>query len=240
MPLLAQIPIPTVTQVTDLGKLGEVVLIALALLGAAIAIIVLAIVLFRVVKNSGDGDKADRGLLKEMIDLATSYKSESAEARDAYRQEAAATRAVVQESNEAQRETNAVLKDLTHATNEQTGEIRKLPAEIQGLRFDFKEYQSINADEIEGFGRKLEDLRTEMVAFKGDIQASIEKMLEQITVTNNFVEQAVNEHQTIIDAGKQLIAKADHIISLFPPTPPDKVIPLDTAPPAELPKAVGE
>lgn len=189
----------------DFSKLSEIVLLAIAL-------VYLARTFMSFVKNTGEKDMRDDGILKQMIDLATSYKQESAEARDAYKAEAAANRAVVQESNDT-------LRALTDATNVQTGEIRKLPEAITGLRADFKDYQVINADEIEGFGLKLESLRTEMVAFKGDIQTSIEKMLEQITVTNDFVEQAVNEHQIIIAAGKTLLDKADQIIKLLPPPP---------------------
>lgn len=194
----------------DFTKLSEVILIAIAL-------VYLARTFMSFVNNTGKKDEREDGILKQMIDLATSYKQESAEARDAYKAEAAANRAVVQESND-------VLRALMEATNIQTGEIRKLPEEIKLLRADFKDYQVINADEIEGFGLKLDAVRAEMVTFKGDIEASMKRMLEQITVTNDFVEQAVNEHQTIIETGKVLIAKADHIISLLPPPQPASVI----------------
>lgn len=215
----------------DFSKLSEVVLIAIAL-------VYLARTFMNFVKNTGEKDMRDDGILKQMIDLATSYKQESAEARDAYKAEAAANRAVVQESNDT-------LRALIEATNIQTGEIRKLPEEIKGLRADFKDYQVINADEIEGFGQRLEALRTEMVSFKGDIQTSIDKMLEQITVTNDFVEQAVNEHQIIIETGRALLAKADEIIRLLPPPPPPPATNIvNVNPPApsvdELPKASGQ
>lgn len=210
----------------DFTKLSEVILIAIAL-------VYLARTFMSFVTNTGKKDEREDGILKQMIDLATSYKQESAEARDAYKAEAAANRAVVQESNDT-------LRALMEATNIQTGEIRKLPEEIKLLRADFKDYQVINADEIEGFGQKLEDLRAEMVSFKGDIQSSIDKMLEQITVTNNFVEQAVNEHQVIIATGKELMAKADHIISLLPPPPPASIINItNTGTPAEKPADAG-
>lgn len=220
MLLLAQAVFPDMN--INFNKTGEVALVAIAL-------IYLARTFMSFVNNTGKKDEREDGILKQMIDLAQSYKQESAEARDAYKAEAAANRAVVQESND-------VLRTLIEATNIQTGEIRKLPTSIDALRADFKNYQVINADEIEGFGRIIETLQGEMVSFKGEVQASIDKMLQSIDANNTFVQkisnevhEAVNDHQVIIDAGKQILRRCDEIIALLPPPPPNVTV-INTAP----------
>lgn len=220
MLLLAQAVFPDMN--INFNKIGEVALVAIAL-------IYLARTFMSFVNNTGKKDEREDGILKQMIDLAQSYKQESAEARDAYKAEAAANRAVVQESND-------VLRTLIEATNIQTGEIRKLPTSIDALRADFKNYQVINADEIEGFGRIIETLQGEMVSFKGEVQASIDKMLQSIDANNTFVQkisnevhEAVNDHQVIIDAGKQILRRCDEIIALLPPPPPNVTV-INTAP----------
>lgn len=192
IPLILLQTVPILDPQIDWTKIGEVGLIAIALVILARAFLVY-------VRDSGKSDEREDGLLKQLIDLATSYKTESAEARDAYKAEAAATRQVVQESNDT-------LRALTEATNVQTGEIRKVPVAIDLLRQDFKDYQVITADEIEG-------IRTEMMSFKTDIQGSIDRMLDKLGTTNSFVEQAVQDHKVIL-------AKLDDIIKLLPPTPP--------------------
>lgn len=229
MLILAQAVFPDMN--IDFNKIGEVALVAIAL-------IYLARTFMSFVNNTGKKDEREDGILKQMIDLAQSYKQESAEARDAYKAEAAANRAVVQESND-------VLRSVVEATNVQTGEIRKLPTAIEALRADFKNYQVINADEIEGFGRIIATLQGEMVSFKGDVQESINKMLASIDENNTFVkrisdevQEAVNEHQVIIDAGRQILKRCDEIIALLPPPPPNVTV-INTAP-TELPKASGE
>ncbi len=216
MEIIAQLPNLASPTTIDWNNISQVVVIALALVYISRAFL-------SFVKNTGEKDKREDGILKQMIDLATSYKSESAEARDAYKAEAAATRMVVQESNDT-------LRGLTEATNIQTGEIRKLPTAIEMLRFDFKNYQTINADEIEGFGQKLEALRGEMVTFRGEIQQDVDVILKSLNTTNHFVQQAVSEHEQIIkrfDENKVILAKLDQIISLLPP-PPDNISTVDT------------
>lgn len=192
-PLLTQLPVFDTP--TDWAKVGEVAIVAVALV-----LVARAFLLF--VKNTGENDARETGLLKQMIDLATSYKTESTEAREAYRQEAAATRAVVQESNTEQRAGRETLTKLIEATHEQTGELRL-------LRFDFKERQSVYADEIEGFKNIIELLRGEMVVFKGEIKTEIEQMLTSEGATRARVNEAVNNHDLIF-------AKLDNIIALFP------------------------
>jgi hypothetical protein len=189
--------VPILDSGIDWTKLGEVLIISLALLVLARAFLVY-------VSNSGKSDEREDGLLKQLIDLATSYKTESAEARDAYKAEAAATRAVVQESNDT-------LRALTEATNVQTGEIRKVPIVIDLLRQDFKDYQVITADEIEG-------IRAEMVTFRSEIKTSIDDMLLKMGSTNANVAEAVKDHQVII-------GKLDVIIQHLTPNPtPGKII----------------
>jgi len=215
--LLSQIP--TIQQVNDLGKLGEVVLIALALLAAAVAIIVLAIVLYRVVRASGDGDKEDRGLLREMIELATSYKAESSEARDAYKQEAAATRAVIQESNDINRETNIVLTDLTKSTNEQTGEVRL-------LRKDFASYQTLQTDTTAQLVERFSTFETQ---FDGII-----KLIERNAGDHSEIKEALK------DMAKGMRAMHEDVRKLMPPLPPTVIQVNNPAPLDELPKASGQ
>lgn len=210
LPLFLLQTVPILDPQIGWTKIGEVALVV-------IAFIILARTFLIYVSNSGKSDEREDGLLKQLIDLATSYKTESAEARDAYKAEAAATRLVVQESNDT-------LRKLTEATNVQTGEIRKVPVAIDLLRQDFKDYQVITADEIEGVSKGLETIqqgyesvRAEMVTFRGEIQTSIETMLTKLGSTNAFVEQAVQEH-------KAILAKLDYIITLLPnPTPASTV-----------------
>lgn len=194
VPLISQLP-TLVDPPIDWAKISEVAIVAIALV-----LVARAFLLF--VKNVGENDARETGLLKQMIDLATSYKTESTEAREAYRQEAAATRAVVQESNSEQRATRETLTKVIEATHEQTGELRL-------LRFDFKERQSVYADEIESFKNVIELLRGEMVVFKGEIKTEIEQMLTSEGATRERVDHAVNNHDLIF-------AKLDNIIALFP------------------------
>lgn len=162
----------------------------------AIALLVLAYALLQTTRNRSNDDKAENSRLDKLIDSLLSVFAE-------LKSDRLEQRKVISDNSETQRL-------VVTATNEQTGEVRL-------LRTDFKSYQNLQTETVQ-------NLRDEMVSFKSDIQDAINKMLEQITVTNDFVEQAVNEHQVIIDNGKAIMAtgqtlmdKADHIISLLPP-----------------------
>lgn len=164
----------------------------------AIALLVLAYALLQTTRNRSNDDKAENSRLDKLIDSLLSVFAE-------LKNDRLEQRKVISDNSETQRL-------VVTATNEQTGEVRL-------LRTDFKSYQALQTETVQ-------NLRDEMVSFKSDIQDAINKMLEQITVTNDFVEQAVNEHQVIIDNGKAIMAtgktlmdKADHIISLLPKPP---------------------
>jgi len=173
----------------------------------AIGIIFMAYALLQTQRNKSKDEAAENTRLDKLIDSLLSVFSE-------LKSDRLEQRKVISDNSETQRLVVA-------ATNEQTGEVRL-------LRTDFKSYQSLQTE-------TSQNMLDELVSFKGEIQESINRMLEQITVTNDFVEQAVNEHQIIIDnsniiiaTGKELMAKADHIISLFPPAPPPSVTNITT------------
>jgi len=190
----------------------------------AIALLALAYALLQSQRNKSRDEDAENSRLDKLIDSLLSVFSELKNDRLEHRK-------VIAENSDTQRL-------VVTATNEQTSEVRL-------LRKDFSNYQQLQTETVQ-------NVRDELVSFKGEIQDAINKMLEQITVTNDFVEQAVNEHQTIIENGKTIIAtgrvlidKANHIISLLPPPPSASVININTAtPPAapldELPKASGQ
>lgn len=96
---------------------------------------------------------------------------------------------------------------VTTAATEQTGEIRL-------LRTDFKSYTTLQSDSFVG-------LREEMVAFRGEIKADIEAMLKSEGATLALVGGAIKNHEIIFKRLDQIIA------TLTPPTPPEKVIPLN-------------
>jgi len=181
----------------------------------AIALLALAYALLQSQRNKSRDEDAENSRLDKLIDSLLSVFSELKNDRLEHRK-------VIAENSDTQRL-------VVTATNEQTSEVRL-------LRKDFSNYQQLQTETVQ-------NVRDELVSFKGEIQDAINKMLEQITVTNDFVEQAVNEHQTIIENGKTIIAtgrvlidKANHIISLLPPPPPASVININTAtPPAEKP-----
>jgi hypothetical protein len=165
----------------------------------ALALLALAYALLKTQQNKSRDEDAENKRVDKLIDRLVDVFS-------TVNNEQVNMRKVISENSETQRL-------VVTATNEQTGEVRL-------LRADFKNYQQLQTETVQ-------NLRDEMLAFKGEIQDAISKMLEQITVTNDFVEQAVNEHQTIIDNGKviietgnTLVTKADHIIALLPPPPP--------------------
>lgn len=167
----------------SIGKLGEVAIVSLA-------VIILSLVLLRVVKNMGEGDKQDKGLLKQMIDLATSYKSESAESRDAYKQEAAATREVIHESNDIQRQTNTVLTELTKATNEQTGEVRLLRKDFSAFSVLQTDTTAALVDRFNSFDTQFEGLKALIERNAGDhtdIKDALLKMAEGIKAMHDDV-----------------------------------------------------
>lgn len=204
-------PTETLTILRDLGAVGIV----------ALAVLVLAITLYRLVKSTGDSDIQDKGILKQMIDLATSYKSESADAREAYRQEAIATRNVVQESNDTHR---AMIESM----NIQTGEIRL-------LRSDFKNYQTLNSDTISG-------LRTDFDTLRKEVVEHVERLIKQS-------EENAQDHVESKKDRAELHRKLDLIIDMANKVKHDsKPIPIiDTDTPAssepdagELPKASGQ
>lgn len=195
----------------------------------ALALLALAYALLQTTRNRGKDETAENTRLDKLIDSLLLVFSELKTDRLEHRK-------VITDNSETQRL-------VVTATNEQTGEVRL-------LRTDFKSYQSLQTETVQ-------NLRDEMVSFKTDIEDAINKMLEQITVTNDFVEQAVNEHQIIIDNGKAIMTtgqtlmdKADHIISLLPvPTLPTQIelapvlptqIELTVITPPDLPKASGE
>jgi phage host-nuclease inhibitor protein Gam len=191
--------VPTADDVTQIGELGQLVIIALVALFVAVALITAVIVLYRVIKMFGDNNREDNTLLRQFMDLVGTFRSESAEARDAYKQEAAATRAVVQESNESSRA-------MTQAMNVQTDEIRL-------LRSDFKDYQTINADEIENFGVGLE-------AFKTEVSGLIQNLVEVITKNAEYANKDRDEIHRKLDRIIDLYAqKAPPPVAEF--TPPD-------------------
>lgn len=162
----------------------------------ALALLALAYALLQTQRNKSKDEMAENTRLDKLIDSLLSVFSELKSDRIEQRK-------VIADNSETQRLVVA-------SVNEQTGESRL-------LRTDFKSYSALQAETVQ-------NLRDEMVSFKGEIKDAIDKMLEQITVTNDFVEQAVNEHKVIIDNGVKLIAKADHIISLLPPPQPASVI----------------
>lgn len=168
----------------------------------AIALLALAYALLQTQRNKSKDEAAENTRLDKLIDSLLSVFTE-------LKTERIEQRKVISDNSETQRLVVA-------ATNEQTGEVRL-------LRTDFKSYQQLQTETVQ-------NMRDELVSFKSEVQDSINKMLEQITVTNDFVEQAVNEHQVIIEngrivieTGKVLIEKADRIIALLPPTPPPAV-----------------
>ncbi len=197
--LLAQIPGDNTLQV--LVNAGAVTILALALLALAYA-------LLQTQRNKSKDEVAENTRLDKLIDSLLSVFSELKNDRIEQRK-------VITDNSETQRL-------VVVATNEQTSEVRL-------LRTDFKSYQQLQTETVQ-------NMRDELVSFKSEIQDAINKMLEQITVTNDFVEQAVNEHQIIIEngkviiaTGKELMAKADHIISLLPPPQPSSVINITNA-----------
>lgn len=188
----------------------------------AIALLALAYALVRSQLNKSKDEDAENTRIDKLIDRLVDVFG-------TFQTELVSNRKVIAENSETQ-------KLVVAATNEQTNEVRL-------LRKDFSNYQQLQTETVQ-------NMRDELVSFKSEIQDAINKMLEQITVTNDFVEQAVNEHQTIIENGKTVIAtgkvlidKANHIIALLPPPPPNVTI-VNTAPPAapldELPKASGQ
>lgn len=200
-PLLTQVP--GVGELKSIGELGQLVVIALVALVIAIALVIALYAIIRSQKSASDNDSADRGLLKQMIDLATSYKTESAEARDAYKAEAAATRAVVQESNDT-------LRGLTHATNEQTGKINEQVSEIKLLRKNFADYQTLNSDTISG-------LRSDFEGLKKEVLEHVQNLLE--------ISEANAKRHVVADADRvEIHKKLDAILDLVAPPPPPATV----------------
>lgn len=182
----------------------------------AIALLALAYALLQSQRNKSRDEDAENTRLDKLIDSLLSVFSELKNDRLEHRK-------VIAENSETQRLVVA-------AANEQTSEVRL-------LRKDFSNYQQLQTETVQ-------NMRDELVSFKGEIQDAINKMLDQITVTNSFVEQAVNEHQVIIDNGRTIIAtgkslmdKADQIIALLPPPPPASVINITNAAASDKPAA---
>jgi hypothetical protein len=206
MNVLAQISL----DLASIGKLGEVAIVSLA-------VIILSLVLLRVVRNMGEGDKADRGLLKQMIDLATSYKSESATREEAYRVEAAATRAVVQESNDMQRQNITALTKVVDATNVQTGEIRL-------LRGDFKNYQTLQNDTISLLADNIAKFETTMVAFGVKLDTAIDDIHNNAKDHQEITELVKKAIEEMLTAKKEILSA----IGKLSPFPPSNVVTVNT------------
>lgn len=131
---------------------------------------------------------------------------------------------------------------MTEAINGNTGEMRQQTSEIRLLRRDFKDYQTVTADEIEQVTTGYENIRAEMVSFKSEIQASIDRMLAQIESTNQAVETTKEAVQQAVQEHRVILSKLDDIIKLLPPPPPNtttiNISPLGTPPETSQEQAV--
>ncbi len=201
-PLQSQI-FPTINDFKSLGDLGYLVVIALVAFILAVVILLVVFVQFRQATARAKSEEKEDSRIDKLIDrLVEIFSTLNAEQGN--------SRKVISENSETQRL-------VVVATNEQTSEVKL-------LRADFKNYQSLQSDTVH-------NLREEMVSFKGEVQGAIDKMLGQISTTNEFVERAVSEHQIIIAASKDIMGKVDEIIARLSPIPPANVVNINTAPP---------
>lgn len=205
-PLLMQV-FPTMQDLKNVGDLGQLAIVALVAFVLAVVVLVVVFIQFRQTMIATQTGEKDDNRIDKLIDRLV-------EVFGTLNADQVKNRQVIAENSETQ-------KAVVIATNEQTSETRL-------LRADFRNYQQLQTETIQ-------NLRDEMVSFKGEIQGAIDKMLEQITVTNNFVERAVNEHEVIITAGKTIISKIDKILEHIPPLPPVNISPVTSPPPADAP-----